>query len=81
PVEKLPKSFQDALAICNELGIKYLWIDSLCIIQSNEEANEDWLEHARLMADIYKNCSLNIAIDRASNPYQGAFVERIPMSL
>ncbi|KAK8243387.1 heterokaryon incompatibility protein-domain-containing protein [Phyllosticta capitalensis] len=81
PVAKLPKSFQDAILICKRLDIKYLWIDSLCIIQSKEEINNDWLEHARTMADIYKNCLLNISIDRAANPYEGAFAERSPRLL
>ncbi|KAK7529992.1 heterokaryon incompatibility protein-domain-containing protein [Phyllosticta citribraziliensis] len=81
PLEKLPKSFQNAITICKRLEIPYLWIDSLCIIQSNEKVNEDWLEHARTMSDIYKNCLLNIAIDRASNPFEGAFAERPPGAL
>lgn len=90
PLEKLPKSFQDAIEICKWLEIRYLWIDSLCIIQNKRKddgnwkehtetvADQDWKEHARSMADIYRNCLLNISIDRASNPHQGAFAERPP---
>ncbi|KAK8232575.1 hypothetical protein HDK77DRAFT_451204 [Phyllosticta capitalensis] len=90
PLEKLPKSFQDAILICKRLEINYLWIDSLCIIQSSKDveknwkertetvADKDWKEHAITMAEIYRNCLLNISIDRASNPYQGAFAERPP---
>jgi hypothetical protein len=29
----LPATFQDAVLIIRKLGIKFLWIDSLCIIQ------------------------------------------------
>ncbi|KAK8254392.1 heterokaryon incompatibility protein-domain-containing protein [Phyllosticta capitalensis] len=76
PMDQLPKSFQDAITVCVRLKIQYLWIDSLCIIQAKAGINEDWIEHARTMADIYRNCVLNIAIDRASNPFEGAFVER-----
>ncbi|KAK8217864.1 heterokaryon incompatibility protein-domain-containing protein [Phyllosticta capitalensis] len=76
PMDQLPKSFQDAITVCVRLKIQYLWIDSLCIIQAKAGINQDWIEHARTMADIYRNCVLNIAIDRASNPFEGAFVER-----
>ena len=32
-LEKLPRTFQDAIHITRRLGFRYLWIDSLCIIQ------------------------------------------------
>jgi len=31
----LPKTFRDAVAITRALGVRYLWIDSLCIIQDD----------------------------------------------
>jgi hypothetical protein len=31
----LPKTFMDVITINRKLGIPYLWIDSLCIIQDN----------------------------------------------
>lgn len=34
PAEELPTTFKDAIEITRGLGIDYLWIDSLCIIQS-----------------------------------------------
>ena len=76
PLEKLPKSFQDAILTARRMQIKYVWIDSLCIVQSGAGSHEDWLEHATSMAAIYQNGILNIAIDRASNPHQGAFTDR-----
>lgn len=27
----LPRTFQDAVRICQKLGIRYIWIDSVCI--------------------------------------------------
>jgi hypothetical protein len=36
-VSKLPKTFRDAVRVTQNLGIQYLWIDSLCIIQGNQK--------------------------------------------
>ena len=35
-LDELPKTFQDAICITRELGVKYLWIDSLCICQDDK---------------------------------------------
>ncbi|TGO50291.1 hypothetical protein BOTNAR_0398g00040 [Botryotinia narcissicola] len=45
PMSQLPLSFKNAIVITNALGCKYLWIDSLCILQGsdgdfNEEADK-----------------------------------------
>jgi hypothetical protein len=34
-VELLPKTFQDAISVTRQIGIQYIWIDTLCIIQDN----------------------------------------------
>jgi hypothetical protein len=33
----LSQTFQDALIVTKALGLQYIWIDALCIIQDNEE--------------------------------------------
>ena len=43
PYADLPKNFQDAISYTRTMGIEYLWIDSLCIIQDSEE---DWLRES-----------------------------------
>ncbi|RYO77898.1 hypothetical protein DL762_008975 [Monosporascus cannonballus] len=35
-VSSVPKSFRDAIQIARRLGVGWLWIDSLCIIQDSE---------------------------------------------
>lgn len=35
PWNALPKTFRDAIDLIYRLGIKYIWIDSLCILQDN----------------------------------------------
>jgi hypothetical protein len=52
------------------LGYRYLWIDSLCIIQDDDQ---DWRMQASRMADIYQGCLLTIAAAAAANSAQGLF--------
>jgi Heterokaryon incompatibility protein (HET) len=35
----LPKTFQEAILVTQKLGIRYIWVDSLCIIQ---DCQKDW---------------------------------------
>lgn len=78
PYDRLPKTFQDAITVTRSLGISYLWIDSLCILQSGCGSNEDWQKHARLMSLIYANGAVNIAADNGASSHEGLFVSRIP---
>lgn len=66
------KAFQDAIRIALTLGIDYLWIDSLCIIQDDED---DWRQESLLISTVYGNFYLNIAATGASDGSQGCFFE------
>ncbi|KAL6803195.1 heterokaryon incompatibility domain-containing protein [Trichoderma sp. SZMC 28013] len=66
----LPKTFQDAVIITRELGIRYLWIDSLCIVQGDKD---DWMKESAKMTGVYQNAYLVIAASGAANPKQGCF--------
>ncbi|KAI0156807.1 hypothetical protein GGR57DRAFT_462385 [Xylariaceae sp. FL1272] len=72
----LPQSFLDAIAICRHLGIPYLWIDCICILQSGNGSEEDWLLHTDEMALVYLNCCLNLSFDSAVGPKTGVFSDR-----
>ena len=76
--ESLPWTFRDAIQLTRRLGFRYIWIDSLCIIQ---DSNEDWLDQAALMGEIYQGSSLNIAATRASQPKAGIFNTRNAMAI
>jgi hypothetical protein len=73
PYERLPKTFQDAMEVAQSLGFKYIWIDSLCIVQDDVE---EWRREASLMSDVYGNATLNIAATSAKDGSGGLFVER-----
>lgn len=70
------KTFQDAVDIARQLGLGYLWIDSLCIIQDSED---DWRHEASLMSEVYKYALFNISATAAADDTQGCFSMRIPM--
>ena len=71
----LPKTFQDALYVVGWFGIKYLWIDALCIIQDSEN---DWAHESGRMRDYYKYSFATIAATGASNASEGLFFDRNP---
>ncbi|TVY19156.1 hypothetical protein LARI1_G003617 [Lachnellula arida] len=58
PEKELTKTFRDAVYITRSLGLEYLWIDSLCIIQDDEQ---DWLRESGLMSSVYGGSTINIA--------------------
>ncbi|KAK4033587.1 heterokaryon incompatibility protein-domain-containing protein [Parachaetomium inaequale] len=70
PVGELQKTALDALEICRHLGIPYLWIDALCIVQDDED---DWLRESARMCDIYSSSALTIAAARSLSARQGVF--------
>lgn len=78
PRSSLCKAFQDAIRIALTLGIDYLWIDSLCIIQDDED---DWRQESLLISTVYGNFYLNIAAAGASDGSQGCFFENNPRKI
>ncbi|KAE9377641.1 HET-domain-containing protein [Stipitochalara longipes BDJ] len=54
PISTLTKTFQGAILVAHLTGIPYLWIDSICIIQTGD-AKEDWKRESVKMAQYYQN--------------------------
>lgn len=73
PSEALPKTFQDAINTVRYLGLHYLWIDSLCILQDDYD---DWAQESSLMSSVYGDSSINIAASGASDASVGCFFAR-----
>lgn len=69
-LKTLPKTFQDAIAIIRALGIRYIWIDSLCIIQ---DGKLDWQRESRRMAAVYSDGHINVAATGASDSKGGCY--------
>ncbi|KAH4854172.1 hypothetical protein HBI38_096270 [Parastagonospora nodorum] len=75
PVTELPRTLQDSIRMTQTLGIQYLWIDSLCIIQDDEH---DWALESSKMADIYSNAWLVLAATGAPDCASGMLEIREP---
>jgi hypothetical protein len=71
--EALPKTFRDAIDVCRYIGLDFLWIDSLCIIQ---DSKVDWEKESVLMTQVYGQCDLNIAATAAEDASVGCFLDR-----
>ncbi|KAI4281986.1 MAG: hypothetical protein L6R38_003278 [Xanthoria sp. 2 TBL-2021] len=69
------RTFTDAVKVTRQLGIRHLWIDSLCIIQDSEA---DWLHEYSLMSSVYKYSYCTIAATAAAGDDSGCFLFRDP---
>ncbi|KAH8165440.1 hypothetical protein CIB48_g2808 [Xylaria polymorpha] len=67
-IQALPGTFQDAVTITRTLGLRYIWIDSLCIIQDDAE---DWRKEAGRMAGVYRNAHLVLSATRSGSDEEG----------
>ena len=68
--EELSNTFRDAISLTRTLGFKYIWIDSLCIVQDD---SRDWETESATMASVYRNSYLTIAATRSANGHGGLF--------
>ncbi|RNJ57569.1 hypothetical protein D7B24_005787 [Verticillium nonalfalfae] len=64
----LPRTFQDAITVARQLDVEYMWIDSLCIIQDDED---DWAVESLKMGFIYERAYLTVAAATAAGDRQG----------
>ncbi|KAF2470809.1 HET-domain-containing protein [Lindgomyces ingoldianus] len=67
-VSRLPRTFQEAILVANQLGVRYLWIDSLCILQ---DSHSDWSHESELMSRVYGNSYVTIYASAAPNSDAG----------
>ena len=69
----LPRTIQDSIFLCKCLGVLYLWIDSICIIQDDPE---DWKRESPLMDHTYSNALFTLAAISSRHANEGLFATR-----
>jgi len=83
PDNLLPRTFRDAVEVTRNLGLRYLWIDSLCIIQ---DCAEDWAAESNRMYEIYRHSYINLAAVASTDATGGlvhwsSLLSRIPCQM
>jgi Heterokaryon incompatibility protein (HET) len=67
-LDEIPKVIRDAMDLVRRLGLRYLWVDSLCIVQNSKRS---WSLNARKMNIIYGNAHLTICAADGSDAWFG----------
>lgn len=75
PYDQMPATFRDAIRVTRAVGVRYLWIDSLCIIQKDAA---DWKTESGKMEDVFNNAYCTIAASSASSSLAGFLGPRQP---
>ncbi|KAI0379662.1 heterokaryon incompatibility protein-domain-containing protein [Hypomontagnella monticulosa] len=70
PWKSIPSTYQDVMQFALSMGIGYIWIDSLCIIQDDAL---DWQRHSECMSDIYEHSYVTFAATASENNESGCF--------
>lgn len=69
-LEALPLTVRDAIEVTRRIGIRWLWVDALCIIQ---DSPVDWQTESSKMADIYSNSYITISATSSNCGSDGCF--------
>jgi hypothetical protein len=71
----LPATIGDAIVFTRKLGFRYLWVDSLCIVQPERKGDShdqrDWEEELPNMCRYYKHASATLIIESAAGDEEG----------
>jgi len=80
-IKELHPTIRESIEFTRWMGFSYIWIDSLCIMQSGPDSDADWQLHVQVMKMIYWNCTLNLVAGRASSAKDGCYTSRDPVAL
>ena len=72
-----PATLRDAVVVTRSLGIRYLWIDALCILQDSED---DWTKEASHMDSVYSGAKITIMAADSPGASHGIFHSRDSVS-
>lgn len=77
-LQKLPKSFREAISVAYALGFQWLWIDALCILQ---DSKTDQASEINKMDQIFRSSVLTLYAAAGNSADAGLSVERDPRSV
>ncbi|ORY08782.1 heterokaryon incompatibility protein-domain-containing protein [Clohesyomyces aquaticus] len=76
PEDDLPLNFKDAIVFTRWIGVHYIWIDSLCIVQDDRD---DWERESKKMWMVYAHAYCTISSTGSADANGGCFHERSPL--
>jgi hypothetical protein len=74
-VNHLTRNFQQAIEVTRFIGIRYIWIDSFCIVQGQAS---DFAIEGQLMHKVYRNSYCNLVAADSEDGMGGLFRKRTP---
>ena len=75
PTKCLSRTIQDAISVTRRMGMKYLWVDALCIVQNSAE---DKIIELSKMRSVFQNASVTIVAASSADAKQGFLGDRAP---
>lgn len=82
-LESLPATIRDTIVLSRVMGFRYLWVDTLCIIQPDRPGDpndqRDWANELPNMHRYYKNAIVTLVIESAAGDDEGflQYLERM----
>lgn len=73
---KLPKTIEEAIVICRKMGVQYLWIDALCIMQKTTGRSDEWASEVDRVGHYYSNSLFTIAAGWSASCEEGCLPVR-----
>ncbi|KAI1130720.1 hypothetical protein F5Y10DRAFT_262869 [Nemania abortiva] len=67
-LKMLPKTFQDTVEVTREIKVRFLWIDSICIIQDD---STDWETESRRMEQVFSSAYCVLAAGSSGGTSDG----------
>ncbi|RDW62323.1 hypothetical protein BP6252_11756 [Coleophoma cylindrospora] len=74
PMEGLPQTLKDAIFITSQLGIEYIWIDCLCIVQNDND--HDKQHELTKMPAVYQQSYVTLSASSAAESTDGFLRDR-----
>jgi len=69
PLEELSPALNEAIAKAQQSGFRYMWVDSLCVLQDSEK---DKRHECHKMADVFRNAALTMTLHQFTKKQGGS---------
>ena len=66
---QIPPTISDAMHVAREIGLRYIWVDSLCIVQDDDTGNK--IEAIKMMDLVYAAADIVIVAAGSADAYSG----------